>query len=92
MAKADLTSALSMEIDDMEGAQDDTHKNFTRVQQILQTMRAEGLPVPKDLAALEKTGRLLRNRGESGRGGKGFGSLKFKCNTASLSLVMCTKK
>jgi hypothetical protein len=47
MAKADLTSALSMEIDDMEGAQDDTHKNFTRV---------EGLPAPKGLAALEKTG------------------------------------
>jgi|TARA_B110000196_G_scaffold57533_1_gene47679 hypothetical protein len=56
MAKADLTSALSMEIDDMEGAQDDTHKNFTRVHQILQTMRAEGLPAPKGLAALEKTG------------------------------------
>jgi hypothetical protein len=54
MAKADLTLALSMEIDDMEGTQDDTHENFTRVYQILQTMRAEGLPVPKDLAALEK--------------------------------------
>jgi len=54
MAKVDLTLALSMEIDDMEGTQDDTHENFTRVHQILQTMRAESLPVPKDLAALEK--------------------------------------
>ena len=54
MTKADLTLVLSMEIDDMEGMQDDTHENFTRVHQILQTMRAEGLPVPKDLAALEK--------------------------------------
>jgi hypothetical protein len=54
MDKTDLTAALSMAIDDMEGAQGDSHEIFMRIHQILQTMRAEGLPVPEDLAALEK--------------------------------------
>ena len=75
MAKADLTLALSMEIDDMEGTQDDTHENFTRVYQILQTMRAEGLPVPKDLAALEKKlGDCFETEAKAGAAAKALGA------------------
>ena len=50
----DLTVALSLLIDEMEGEQGDEHEIFMRIHQTLQTMRAEGLPVPEDLQALEK--------------------------------------
>ncbi|MBT5108440.1 MAG: hypothetical protein HOM25_07150 [Rhodospirillaceae bacterium] len=54
MDKEELSTALSMAVDEMEGEQGDSHEIFMRIHQILQTMRAEGLPVPENLAALEK--------------------------------------
>jgi hypothetical protein len=54
MDKEELSAALSMAVDEMEGDQGDSHEIFMRIHQILQTMRAEGLPVPEDLATLEK--------------------------------------
>jgi hypothetical protein len=50
----DLTVALSLLVDEMEGDQGDPHEIFMRIHQTLQTMRAEGLPVPEDLKELEK--------------------------------------
>ena len=39
----------------MEGDQGERHEIFMRLQQMLATMRAEGLPVPEDLDKMEKT-------------------------------------
>jgi len=50
----DFEAALSMLVDEMEGEQGDRHEIFLRIQQMLSTMRAEGLPVPEDLVRLEE--------------------------------------
>ena len=50
----DLKAGLALLIDEMEGEQGDEHEIFMRIHQTLQTMRAEGLPVPEDLQTLEK--------------------------------------
>lgn len=51
----EMEAALSLLIDQMEGEQGDRHEIFMRVHQMLSTMRAEGLPIPEDLAELERT-------------------------------------
>lgn len=53
MDKQDLDAALSLLIDEMEGDQGDRHEILMRLRQTLDTMRAEGLPVPDDLAKME---------------------------------------
>lgn len=55
MDKQDLDAALSLLIDEMEGDQGDRHEILMRLRQTLDTMRAEGLPVPDDLAKMEET-------------------------------------
>ena len=50
----DIEAAISLLVDEMEGDQGDRHEIFMRIQQMLSTMRAEGLPVPEDLVRLEK--------------------------------------
>jgi len=50
----DFEAALSLLVDEMEGEQGDRHEIFVRIQQMLSTMRAEGLPVPEDLVRLEQ--------------------------------------
>ena len=55
MDKLDLDSALSLLIDEMEGDQGDQHEILMRLRQMLDTMRAEGLPVPDNLAKMEAT-------------------------------------
>ncbi len=54
MAPTNFETALSLLIDEMEGEQGDRHEIFMRLHQTLETMRAEGLPVPDDLAKMEK--------------------------------------
>ena len=54
MDKQDFQAALSLLIDDMEGEQGDSHEIFMRLRQTLGAMRAEGLPVPSDLANMEQ--------------------------------------
>lgn len=49
----DIEAAISLLVDEMEGEQGDRHEIFMRIQQMLSTMRAEGLPVPEDLVRLE---------------------------------------
>ncbi len=54
MDEKDFEAALSLLIDEMEGDQGDRHEILMRLRQTLDTMRAEGLPVPDDLAKLEQ--------------------------------------
>ena len=50
----EFEAAMSLLVDEMEGEQGDRHEIFMRIQQMLSTMRAEGLPVPEDLVRLEE--------------------------------------
>ena len=50
----DFEAGISLLVDEMEGDQGDRHEIFMRIQQMLSTMRAKGLPVPEDLARLEE--------------------------------------
>lgn len=53
MDEQEFETALSLLIDEMEGEQGDRYEIFMRLHQMLATMRAEGLPVPDDLARME---------------------------------------
>lgn len=53
MDEQEFETAISLLIDEMEGDQGDRHEIFMRLHQMLETMRAEGLPVPEDLARME---------------------------------------
>lgn len=54
MTQEEFEAALSLLVDEMEGEQGDRHEIFMRLHQTLETMRAEGLPVPDDLAKMER--------------------------------------
>jgi len=54
MDQNEFEAALLLLIDEMEGEQGDRHEIFMRLHQTLETMRAEGLPVPEDLAKMER--------------------------------------
>ena len=49
----DLNTEISYLMEKMEGEIGDSHEIFFRLKQILDTMRAEGMPVPENLARLE---------------------------------------
>ena len=53
MDKQSIEVALSLLVDEMEGDLGDRHEILMRLRQILNTMRAENLPVPSDLADME---------------------------------------
>ncbi len=57
LSDSELSAAISMFIDDMEGEQGDRHEIWLRLQTLMQQLRATGMPVPDDLkrmkAALE---------------------------------------
>ena len=55
MDQDEYEATLSLLFDAMEGDQGDRHEIFMRLQQMLATMRAAGLPVPEDLEKMEKT-------------------------------------
>ncbi len=54
MDEKDFEAALSLLVDEMEGDLGDRHEILMRLRQTLDTMRAEGLPVPDDLAKMEQ--------------------------------------
>ena len=54
MTMDDLDAEISYLMEQMEGEPGDSHEIFFRLKQILDTFRAEGLPVPENLAKLEK--------------------------------------
>ena len=49
----DLDAEISYLMEQLEGEPGDTHEIFFHLKQILDTFRAEGMPVPKTLAKLE---------------------------------------
>jgi hypothetical protein len=50
----DLEVGLSMLLQDMEGEQGDSHEIYMRLRQVLDGMRAIGMPLPDDLLRLEQ--------------------------------------
>lgn len=54
MAIDDLNVEISYLMEQMEGEPGDIHEIFFRIKQILDTFRAEGMPLPENLARLEK--------------------------------------
>ena len=53
MAFDDLDAEITYLMDVMEGEQGDLREIEFRLQQVMSTLRAEGLPVPEDLVKLE---------------------------------------
>lgn len=64
MALDDLDTEIAYLIDVMEGEQGDLREIEFKLQQLLSTFRAEGLPVPETLKKLERDlDELLTNKG-----------------------------
>lgn len=51
---SELVAAASLLVDEMEGDQGDRHVIWMRLQGILQQLRATGMPLPDDLARMER--------------------------------------
>ena len=54
MDRDEIEAAVSLLLDDMEGEWGDRHEIFLRVQQLLDQMRAMGMPLPEDLVRMEE--------------------------------------
>ncbi len=54
MTMDDLDAEISYLMNQMEGEPGDSHALYFRLHQILETFRAEGMPVPSNLAKIEK--------------------------------------
>ncbi len=54
MTMDDLDAKISYLMEQLEGEPGDSHEIFFHLKQILDTLRAEGLPVPENLAKLER--------------------------------------
>lgn len=53
MAMDDLNAEISYLMEQLEGEAGDLHEIHFRVRQIIDTLRAEGMPAPDDLVKLE---------------------------------------
>lgn len=54
MDREELEAALAVLLDQMEGDQGDSHEVYQRLRQILDGMRAMGMPLPDDLVNMER--------------------------------------
>jgi len=54
MAFDDWLAEISLLMNEMQGEQGDAHEIYLKIRQILDTMKAEGLPLPDDLVKLEE--------------------------------------
>lgn len=52
--RQEIEAALSLLLDQMEGEQGPNHEIYLRLVQILDAMRATGMPLPEDLVAMER--------------------------------------
>jgi hypothetical protein len=50
----ELEASIAELIDEMEGDQGDAHEIYMRLRQLIAQMQATGMPVPDDLAKLER--------------------------------------
>lgn len=53
MDEVDYNAEVSLLVNEMQGELGDMHEIHRRLQQMMSTMRAEGLPVPDDFKRLE---------------------------------------
>lgn len=53
MAFESLTTRINLLFEQMENQPEDKHQLLEQIHRELETMRAEGLPLPEDLVALE---------------------------------------
>ncbi|MBC8339677.1 MAG: hypothetical protein ISR51_08415 [Rhodospirillales bacterium] len=65
MTMDDLDTEIAYLMNQLEGEPGDLHEIQFRLHQILSTFRAEGMPVPENLAKMEKDldARFARNSG-----------------------------
>lgn len=68
MSFEEYEAELSLLLTELEGEQGDSHEVMMRLKQMLDTMRAEGLPIPEDLKKFEDD--LDKLFSEQGKGGK----------------------
>ena len=54
MESDELQAELSILLEDMQGEQGDRHEIYLRLRQVLDNMRAFGMPLPEDLVTLER--------------------------------------
>ena len=54
MDAAQLRAALSLLLDEMEGEIEDRHEVYLRLAMLLNQMRALNMPIPDDLAEMER--------------------------------------
>lgn len=52
--KEEIEAAMLELLEEMEGEQGDAHEILMRLKQILDGMRAMGMPIPDDLARMER--------------------------------------
>jgi hypothetical protein len=70
MSFEEYEAEVSLLVSEMEGEQGDIHEIMMRLKQILDTMRAEGLPIPADLKHFEEEldRRFVAESGQDGSG------------------------
>jgi hypothetical protein len=54
MSEQEIEAAVALLIDEMEGDQGDAHEIYLRLRQVLDQMRAMGMPLPDDLVRMER--------------------------------------
>jgi hypothetical protein len=54
VSEQELEAAVALLIEEMEGDQGDPHEIYLRLRQLLDQLRATGMPLPGDLVKLEK--------------------------------------
>jgi hypothetical protein len=52
--RQEIEAALSLLLDEMEGELGPSHEVYLRLVQILDAMRATGMPLPEDLVTMER--------------------------------------
>jgi hypothetical protein len=63
--RQEIEAALSLLLDEMEGDLGPSHEVYLRLVQILDAMRATGMPLPEDLVAMERELAAEFERGSS---------------------------
>ena len=73
MSFEEYDAEISLLINEMEGEQGDIHEIMMRLKTLLDTMRAEGLPIPDDLKRFESEldARFSAEAGGNGTDGNG---------------------
>ena len=69
MTMDDLDAEISYLMNQLEGEPGDSHEFFFRLHQILETFRAEGLPVPQNLLKMEQALDTQFRKDADGSGG-----------------------